>query len=52
MTSDKCDNFLLFIKIIILTKVMQRHLRIIRVYIEKLVSLSQLSQKGCDREQV
>lgn len=52
MTSDKCDNFLLFISLNNFRKGISRAHTYIRVYIEKPVMLSQLSQKDCDREQV
>ena len=51
VTSDECDNFLLFINSKNQKGNKQAH-AYIRVYIENPVTLSQLSQKGCDREQV
>lgn len=51
MTSDECDNFLLFINSKNQKGNKQAH-TYIRVYIENPVTLSKLSQNGCDREQV
>ena len=52
VTSDKRDNFLLFISLNNFRKGISRAHTYIRVYIEKPVTLSQLSQKACDGEQV
>ena len=52
VTSDKRDNFLLFISLKNIRKGISRAHTYIRVYIENHVTLSQLSQNGCDREQV
>ena len=51
VTSDECDNFLLFINSKNQKGNKQAH-TYIRVYIENPVTLSKLSQEGCDREQV